>query len=407
MTQHTSLAARWRQWQHSDISPGAGLIIFTALAIAVANSPLSTWYAYLIDTPVTVAVGSAAIDKPLLLWINDGLMALFFLLVGIELKHELTRGHLQKKDQIIIPAAGAIGGMLVPAAIYVGMTWGDSVALNGWAIPAATDIAFALALFAMLARGLPPELKVLLLTIAIIDDIGAILIIALLYTADLSIGALVVAGLATAGLVALSRKRVQSGVPYLVIGLVLWVATLKSGVHATLAGVIVGLVLPLNSGLDRPSLGDRIEHALKPWILFGVLPLFAFANAGIDFREMSMEDLLHPVVIGIALGLAVGKPLGVIGGIALATGLRLAKRPAALTWPRIAGVGALCGVGFTMSLFIGSLAFEHAPAMGLADERLGIVIGSLLSAISAAMIFYLARRAPGHASQARPVDAGG
>ena len=379
----------WRSIQQSDTAPGIGLLVFAAAAMLVANSPLADVYRLLIDTPMVIAIGHAAIDKPLLLWINDGLMALFFLLVGIELKHELLYGHLRRKDQIVFPAAAAIGGMLVPAAIYLSFTAGDPVAANGWAIPAATDIAFALALFAMLARGLPPEVKVLLLAIAIIDDLGAILIIALLYTADISAAALGVAAVAVIGVGWLSRRSVQSGMPYLLLGLVLWVATLKSGVHATLAGVLIGLLLPQRTVSGEAGIGHAVEHALKPWVLFGVLPVFAFANAGIDFREMTWADATHPVVIGIAAGLALGKPLGVAGGIWVAERLRVVQRPASLTWPVVVAVGALCGVGFTMSLFIGSLAFEHAPEVGLADERLGIVAGSLLSAAVAALLFSL------------------
>lgn len=368
---------------HPDVLVGVVLISMTVLALIVANSPLRGWYDLLLSTPVVVAVGAGAIDKPLLLWINDGLMALFFLLVGIELKHELTHGHLRERSARVLPLFAAIGGMAIPALVYLAFNAQDPVTRQGWAIPAATDIAFALALFAMLARGLPAEAKVLLLSIAIIDDVGAILIIATLYTADLGVAALGFAALAVAALFGLRKAHVTAAMPYVLVGLVLWVATLKSGVHATLAGVILGVMLP-----GGPSgLAHKLEHALKPWVLFLVLPVFAFANAGISLADMQLSDLGAPVVLGVLFGLAVGKPVGVLLGVWIADITGAAKRPASLTWPVISGVGALCGVGFTMSLFIGSLAFEHAPAMPLADERLGILLGSVVSAVLAALCF--------------------
>lgn len=405
----TALLSRWRL--PPDAVPGVLLLFSCALALIAANSPLAPLYARLIDTELAIILGGASLAKPLLLWVNDGLMALFFLLVGIELKHELSFGHLRSRQERAIPLAAAIGGMLVPALIFLAFNANDPVARNGWAIPAATDIAFALALFAMLARSLPAEVRVFLLAIAIIDDIGAIVIIALLYTADLSPAALMLAGMLSALLLAMNRIGLQRAAPYLLVGAVLWLATLKSGVHATLAGVLVGLALPLRSGdADSVSPGYRVEHGLKPWIYVFVLPVFAFANSGIGLRGLDGAALLSPLILGIAAGLAVGKPLGIVGAVWLGERLGLFRRPQVLNWSRITAVGALCGIGFTMSLFIGSLAFEHAPEMSLADERIGIIAGSLASALLAALLFRFAsqpeaaidaRRATGaHGAQA-------
>ena len=377
----------WKALQSNEAAPGILLMICAVAALLIANSPLSALYDRLIQTPLAITLGTAGLEKPLLLWINDGLMALFFLLVGIELKHELLFGHLRNRRQIALPAAAAVGGMLVPAAVYLAFNWQDPIARNGWAIPAATDIAFALAIFAMLAKHLPSEVKIFLLAIAIIDDIGAILIIALLYTANLSLLSLLMAAGLTALLFLLNRKVQSSAAPFIIVGTVLWVATLKSGVHATLAGVVVGLMLPLRvKSPDQVSAGYRVEHGLKPWVYFLVLPLFALANAGVNLQGTAIGDVFTPVVLGIAAGLLIGKPLGVMGAVWLAETCLRIKRPALLTWPVVLAVGCLCGIGFTMSLFIGSLAFEHAPSMNLGDERVGILAGSTLSAALAACV---------------------
>lgn len=385
----------WTSIQSNEAAPGILLMGCAVIALLIANSPLSPWYDQLIQTPLAVTLGDAGLAKPLLLWINDGLMALFFLLVGIELKHELLFGHLRNRKQIALPAAAALGGMVAPALIYLAFNWQDPVARNGWAIPAATDIAFALAVFAMLAKHLPSEVKIFLLAIAIIDDIGAILIIALLYTADLSLTSLLIAGGATAILFALNRKVETSAAPFIIVGAILWVATLKSGVHATLAGVIVGLMLPLKvASPDRVSAGYRVEHGLKPWVYFLVLPLFALANAGVNLQGTGVADIFTPVVLGVAAGLLIGKPLGVVTAVWLAEVLFRVRRPPLLSWPVVLAVGCLCGIGFTMSLFIGSLAFEHAPSMNLGDERVGILAGSTLSALLAGFVLTRTRTPP-------------
>lgn len=379
--------ARWAAILESEAAPGILLMLCAVAALIVANSPLYVWYDALISTQLSVSLGEAVLAKPLLLWINDGLMALFFLLVGIELKHELLFGHLRSRRQFALPAVAAVGGMVVPAAVYLSLNAADPVARGGWAIPAATDIAFALAIFAMLARGLPAEVKVFLLAIAILDDIGAIVIIAAFYTADLSLVALFVAAGLGGALLVLNRFVRVAAAPFLLVGAALWLATLQSGVHATMAGVLLGLALPLRTGdPDRVPAGYRVEHGIRPWVYFAILPVFALANAGVRLVGTDLAAAVTPMVVGIALGLAVGKPLGIVGFVWLGERLRLVTRPPELPWRVVLGVGCLCGIGFTMSLFIGSLAFEHDPAISLGDERVGILVGSLLATIFATLV---------------------
>lgn len=361
---------------------GILLIAAAGLAILFANTPLASAYQALLSVPVEVRVGNLEIAKPLLLWINDGLMAIFFFLVGLELKRELVEGELSDPRKLILPGVGAIGGMLVPALIYVGFNWNNSVALQGWAIPAATDIAFALGILALLGSRVPTALKVFLTSLAIIDDIGAIVIIAIFYTAQLSIQALliVIACLPVAWW--LNRRNVVDHSPYLLIGVIMWVAMLKSGVHATLAGVIMAFFIPLH---DRSDPGHSplkaLEHDLHAIVAFFVLPVFAFVNAGIDLRGISADQVFHAVPIGIALGLFLGKQLGIFGMCLLAVKMGLTKLPREMSLTALYGTSVLCGVGFTMSLFIGSLAFEQTGVDLLFDERLGIIAGSLASGI--------------------------
>ena len=361
---------------------GILLIAAAGLAILFANTPLASAYQALLSVPVEVRVGNLEIAKPLLLWINDGLMAIFFFLVGLELKRELVEGELSDPRKLILPGVGAIGGMLVPALIYVGFNWNNSVALEGWAIPAATDIAFALGILALLGSRVPTALKVFLTSLAIIDDIGAIVIIAIFYTAQLSIQALliVIACLPVAWW--LNRRNVVDHSPYLLIGVIMWVAMLKSGVHATLAGVIMAFFIPLH---DRSDPGHSplkaLEHDLHAIVAFFVLPVFAFVNAGIDLRGISADQVFHAVPIGIALGLFLGKQLGIFGMCLLAVKMGLTKLPREMSLTALYGTSVLCGVGFTMSLFIGSLAFEQTGVDLLFDERLGIIAGSLASGI--------------------------
>ncbi len=356
------------------------LVLAAVLALAVANSPLSWFHAALIDLPVHVRVGEFVIAKPLLLWINDGLMAVFFLLIGLELKRELFEGEIADFRQAMLPAFGAAGGMALPALIYTGINMDDPVAMQGWAIPAATDIAFAAAVLGLLGKRVPVSLRVLLVSIAIFDDLGAIVIIALFYTEQLLASAMVVAALCIIVLLGLNRMRVMARAPYLFVGLIMWIALLKSGVHATLAGVILAAFIPIRSSATEPSPLHGLEHDLHTLVAFGILPLFAFANAGVTFPNFGFEQFLHPVPLGIAAGLFVGKQIGVFAFCWIGVKSGIAKLPKGVTWSMIYGVAVLCGIGFTMSLFIASLAFEHTSDNLLFDERIGILLGSVVSA---------------------------
>ena len=381
-------------------SAGGILLMFTAvLAIIVANSPLEPYYALLLDTPVEIRVGALEIAKPLLLWINDGLMAIFFFLVGLELKRELVEGELSDKRNIILPGAGAIGGMLVPALVYLYFNIDDEAAISGWAIPAATDIAFALGILSLLGKRVPTSIKIFLTSLAIFDDIGAILVIAFFYTSKISFVALIVVAFCIPLLALINRLHVESKTVYIIIGLVMWVAMLKSGVHATLAGILVAMFIPITSK-KTPGFSPLkdLEHDLHSAVAFIVLPVFAFANAGINLSGVGMEQVLHPVPLGIAAGLFIGKQVGIFGFCWLAIQLKLSSLPKGMSWGSLYGTAALCGVGFTMSLFIGSLAFEETNINILFDERLGIIIGSLASGIVGYLIlnFSLDKRTPGN-----------
>jgi len=368
----------------------AGLLLVGAglAALIVSNSPLEWLYERLLDTPVGIRAGPLALEKPLLLWINDGLMAVFFFLVGLEIKRELLAGELSTFGQAVLPAVAAAGGMVVPALIYVAINIGDPIALRGWAIPSATDIAFAVGVLALLGPRIPASLKVFLLALAILDDLGAILIIAVFYTADLHWVSLLLAGLGAAVLLALNRRGVTRLAPYLLTGVFIWVCVLKSGVHATLAGVVVAIAVPMGAkSTDEPTLLEQVEESLHPWVAFAILPLFAFANAGVSLHGLSLAKLLEPVPLGIALGLLIGKPLGIFGATWLAVAGRLAPRPEGATWVQLLGVGMLGGIGFTMSLFIGMLAFSE-PAHA-AQLRLGVLSGSLLSALAGYLVLRL------------------
>ncbi len=368
-----------RDFLRLEAASGIFLVAAAAIAMVVANSPLEGLYASLIELPVEIRIGTFQIAKPLLLWINDGLMALFFLMVGLELKREIVEGQLSDIRQAALPAMGAIGGMLVPALIYIWFNQGDAVALQGWAIPAATDIAFALAILLLLGDRVPLALRIFLVSIAIFDDIGAIVIIALFYTSKLSITALVVASACLPVLYLLSRRGILERAPYLLIGLIMWGALLKSGVHATLAGIVLALFIPIRSSEIEASPLHELEHDLHTAVAFFILPIFAFANAGISLDGGSLAYLMHPVSLGIAAGLFIGKQFGIFIFCWLSVRIGLAKLPEDLGWLSIYGVALLCGVGFTMSLFIGSLAFEETGVNLLFDERLGIIVGSLLS----------------------------
>ncbi len=363
-----------------EAAGGLLLIATAALALIINNSPLSWLYNAFLETPVEARIGALQIAKPLLLWINDGLMALFFLVIGLEVKREVLEGHLSKPSQIVLPGAAAIGGMLVPALIYVALNTGNAEALNGWAIPMATDIAFALGVLALLGKRVPVSLKLFLMTLAIIDDLGAIIVIALVYSGELSQVSLILAAVSIITLIAMNRSGVSRLAPYMLVGLVLWVCVLKSGIHATLAGVVLAFCIPLRTSSKASPL-LTLEHGLHPWVAYGILPLFAFANAGVSLAGVTMDSFTHSVPLGIAAGLLLGKTLGVFGLTWLAVKTRMASLPKEANWGHVLGVSILCGIGFTMSLFVGSLAFEPGVSAYAGEDRMGILTGSILSAI--------------------------
>ena len=370
---------------------GVILLLAAVLAMLINNSPLQWLYDALLETPVTVRIGALVLDKPLLLWINDGLMAIFFFFVGLEIKKELLTGALSSFDRAILPAIGAIGGMVVPALIYASINMGNPAAIRGWAIPSATDIAFAVAVLNLLGPRGPASLKVFLLALAILDDLGAIVIIALFYTLNLSVASLALAAAGCAMLAALNHQGVTRLAPYLLTGLFIWVCVLKSGVHATLAGVVVAVAIPLRSrNPEHPSLLEELEESLHPWITFGVLPLFAFANAGVSLAGVSFAKLFEPIPLGIALGLFLGKGIGITSAVWLAVKSGIARLPNGATWPQMRAVAVLGGIGFTMSLFIGMLAFpEPQYATPL---RVGVLAGSLVSAVIGYVLMRLATK---------------
>jgi Na+/H+ antiporter NhaA len=366
-----------------QLEAASGLLLIAAalLALAINNSPLSWLYNGLLDTPVVAQVGALKIAKPLLLWINDGLMAMFFLLIGLEVKREVLGGQLSKPSQIVLPGAAAIGGMVVPALIYWFLNRDNPPALAGWAIPTATDIAFALGVLALLGKRVPVSLKLFLMTLAIIDDLGAIIIIAIFYSGALSSLSLILAATCIAALVAMNRMGVVKLGPYMVVGLILWVCVLKSGVHATLAGVTLAFCIPLRTKNAETSPLLTLEHALHPWVAYGILPLFAFANAGLSLSGVTVESFTHHVPMGIAIGLLLGKTVGVFGLTWLAVKIGIASLPLGANWGQVLGVAILCGIGFTMSLFVGSLAFEPGVSDYAGMDRMGILTGSILAAL--------------------------
>ncbi len=374
-----------------ETSAGFLLMAAAVLALVAVNSPLEGFYNGILRTPVELRVGTFAIAKPLLLWINDGLMAVFFFLVGLEVKREVVQGELSSFDKAGLPAMAAIGGMAVPALVFVAVNRGAPANLDGWAIPAATDIAFALGVLALLGKRAPAALKILLLAVAIIDDIGAIAIIALFYTENVSALALGLSALGGVALFALNRGGVTRIAPYVMVGIFLWACVLKSGVHATLAGVITALAVPLRNARGESPL-KQLEHSLHPWIAFGVLPLFAFANAGVSFDGMRVADLFAPLPSGIALGLVVGKQVGVFGFMLLAVRVGLARLPAGVSWVQLWGMACLTGIGFTMSLFIGSLAFDSDTQMD--QVKIGVLAGSLVAGLLGFLILRV-HRSPG------------
>jgi NhaA family Na+:H+ antiporter len=374
-----------REFLRLESAAGVLLLIAAVIAMLIANSPLAGLYNALLDTTVAVQIGELTINKALLLWINDGLMAIFFFLVGLEIKREVLEGELSSPTQVLLPAIGAFGGILVPALIYVALNQGDSLALNGWAIPVATDIAFALALLGAFGSRVPAALKVFLLTLAIFDDLAAIVIIAVFYSADMSLSALVAAAIALAVGILMNLGGVTRTSGYVLLGFILWVAVLKSGVHATLAGVLIAFCIPMRDKEGESPL-RRLEHNLHGPVAFAILPIFAFANAGLALGGMTLAQLAQPVTLGVTLGLFVGKPVGILVFVGLAVLLRLAALPKDVSWAQLVGVAFAAGIGFTMSLFIAGLAFEHGASSYFGGDRLGILIGSIGSAVVAFLI---------------------
>ncbi|HDM8216200.1 Na+/H+ antiporter NhaA [Vibrio campbellii] len=362
-----------RDFFKMESAGGILLVIAAAIAMTIANSPLGESYQAMLHTYV---FGMSVSH-----WINDGLMAVFFLLIGLEVKRELLEGALKSKETAIFPAIAAVGGMLAPALVYVAFNAGDPEAISGWAIPAATDIAFALGIMALLGKRVPISLKVFLLALAIIDDLGVVVIIALFYTGDLSTMALLVGFVMTGVLFMLNAKEVTKLTPYMIVGAILWFAVLKSGVHATLAGVVIGFAIPLKGKKGEHSPLKHMEHALHPYVAFGILPLFAFANAGISLEGVSMSGLTSMLPLGIALGLLIGKPLGIFTFSWAAVKLGIAKLPQGVNFIHIFAVSVLCGIGFTMSIFISSLAFANVSPEFDTYARLGILMGSTTAAI--------------------------
>jgi len=368
------VAVAIRKFLALEAAGGVLLAGAALVAIILANSPLDFVYTRFLDIPVEVRIGRFDVDKPLLLWINDGLMAVFFFRVGLELKHEMLEGELSSGAQVMLPALAAAGGMALPAAIYAWINWGDPLTLPGWAIPAATDIAFALGVLSLLGKRVPGSLKVFLMALAVLDDVGAIVIIALFYTDNLSPASLLIAGVALAILLALNRSGAQRASSYILVGVVLWASLLKSGVHATLAGVALAFFIPRTAA-------HRLEQDLHAPVTYAILPLFAFANAGLALKGISLASFFQPLPLGIVSGLVIGKTLGVFGVTFLAVRLGLASMPAGAGWGSLFGLAMLCGIGFTMSLFIGGLAFEGLGLEYANFTRLGILGGSLISAL--------------------------
>ena len=371
-----------------ESSAGITLMFVTAAALLLKNSPLSAAYNAVLYTPVAVRFGALHIDKPLLLWINDGLMAVFFLLIGLEIKREIMEANLSSWSRAALPVIAAAGGMAVPALIYIGLNRAEPSAMLGWAIPTATDIAFALGILSLLGNRVPVSLKIFLMALAIIDDLGAILIIALFYSVDLSLLSMAIAATTLLALVLLNRLKVANKAAYVLLGVVLWVSVLKSGVHATLAGVALAFTIPFASRDKQGntfSLSKTMEHDLHYWVAFMILPLFAFVNAGIDLRQISLDQMIGSVPLGIMLGLFIGKQAGVFGFSWLAIKLKLASMPAGSSWRQLYGVAVLTGIGFTMSLFIDSLAFEADMVYQYAD-KLAVLVGSFLSGLAGYLI---------------------
>ncbi len=383
-----------KRYIKKESTSGLILLFVTILALALRNSIFSEFYTTFLQTPIEFKVGAVLdINKPLILWINDGLMAIFFLLIGLEIKRELIAGHLSSAKKIALPAVAALGGMIFPALIFIAFNYGDDFALQGWAIPTATDIAFALGILSLLGRKIPVSLKIFLMALAIFDDLGAIVIIALFYTSDLSFHAISFAVICIMVLFLLNRFRVTKLGFYWIFGGLLWIFVLKSGVHATLAGIIVAFTIPLHAVNEKRKLvspAKSLQNHIHFWVAFYILPLFAFVNAGVDLSDLSVEKISNNVSLGIIFGLFLGKQLGVFLFTYLAIKYKIAKLPRCATWPQVYGISVLTGVGFTMSLFIDSLAYQDSNIFYHTD-KLGILIGSLISGVLGFLILKFAK----------------
>jgi len=372
-----------------DASGGILLMLSAVAALLVANSDFSNAYNAFLGAKLSVLIDGDGLSKPLILWINDGLMAVFFFLIGLELKREMLEGKLKNPRDVVLPGMAAVGGMAVPALVFVALNWSTPENLSGWAIPAATDIAFALGILALVGTRAPASLKVFLLTLAILDDLGAILVIALFYTAELKLNYLAFALIPLMALAWMNSMKLHRIAPMILMGVVLWVLVLKSGVHATLAGVITAFFIPMTDKWGKSPL-HAVEHALAPYVLYMIVPIFAFANAGVVLAGMTFGDLFAPLPLGIAAGLIIGKQLGVFGVVWIMVKLGLARLPTGANWAQIYGVACLAGIGFTMSLFIGGLSFSDPDMMN--QVRLGVLSGSLISAVLGYSILMIAGR---------------
>lgn len=381
---------KFKKFLQLESASGILLLLFAILAMLFANSPLKEFYFDFLEMPVSLQIGLFSIHKPLLMWVNDGFMAIFFVLVGLEVKRELLIGAISSYQKAIFPAIGALGGMVIPAFIFWIITTQHPELQRGWAIPMATDIAFAIGVLALLGKRVPFALKIFLLALAIIDDLGAIVVIAIFFSHELSTTALISAAIAIAMLIILNRMRVTAICAYIVVGMILWASVLKSGVHATLAGVIIGFCVPLKGKNGEEPL-SHFEHILAPWCAFVILPLFAFSNAGVSLRGMGLNSLTSPLTLGVALGLIVGKALGVFSFSYLAVKLGIAQLSEGINFKQIFAIAVLCGIGFTMSMFLAGLAFggDEADGKFMSLARLGILIGSSIAAI---LGFYLLKR---------------
>ena len=370
-----------RAFVNTQGNSGMVLVAAAAVALALTNTAAHGWYAGLLQLPLHLELGPVVLHKSLLQWVNDGLMAIFFFVIGLELKQEFVAGSLSTPDKIRLPVFAAVGGMAVPALLFVLFNHGDAVALRGWAVPTATDIAFSLGVLMLLGARVPTGLKAFLLALAILDDLGAVLIIALYYSEGLSAPHLLAAAACLALLAACNRCGLRSPAPYLLVGAVLWYFVLKSGVHATIAGVLLAFTIPARPADGGPSPLQNLEHDLNRWVAFLILPVFAFCNAGIYLLDISLAELGDSLTLGVLLGLLLGKPLGICLFTALALALGLGSLPQRVRWPDFAGMACLCGIGFTMSLFVSMLAYDGMPLL-IEESRLGILLGSLLSALA-------------------------